>query len=99
MLISKSRPAGRLGQQAQVVQPVVRLAPGTATAVSPWAAVREPAQWQCPWPWRCAPGQDFVPATVERVLTGDYPDSITLETLRVGIPLDWGKQAEMFGVG
>ena len=39
------------------------------------------------------------PAIVERVLTGDYPDSVSLETLRLGIPLDWDEQAEMFGVG
>ena len=38
------------------------------------------------------------PAIVERVLTGDYPESINLETLRLGIPLDWDEQAEMFGV-
>ena len=30
------------------------------------------------------------PAIVERILTGNYPDSITLETLRVRIPLLWG---------
>ncbi|MBF0461425.1 MAG: hypothetical protein HQL87_08515 [Magnetococcales bacterium] len=39
------------------------------------------------------------PAIVERVLTGDYPESVNLETLRLGIPLDWADQAELFGVG
>ena len=39
------------------------------------------------------------PAIVERVLTGNYPDPINLETLRVGIPLLWGEQERVFGVG
>lgn len=39
------------------------------------------------------------PAIVERVLTGDYPESISLEMLRLGIPLSWEEQAEIFGVG
>ena len=41
----------------------------------------------------------LAPAIVERVLTGNYPDSINLETLRTGIPLDWEEQMEKFGVG
>ncbi|MBF0461894.1 MAG: hypothetical protein HQL87_10900 [Magnetococcales bacterium] len=40
----------------------------------------------------------LAPAIVERVLTGDYPDSINLETLRAGIPLDWEEQMERFGL-
>ncbi|MBF0308908.1 MAG: hypothetical protein HQL56_05205 [Magnetococcales bacterium] len=37
-------------------------------------------------------------AIVETILRGDYPDSISLEKLRVGIPLDWEEQHDMFGV-
>ena len=33
------------------------------------------------------------------ILTGNYPDSINLETLRVGIPLLWGEQERVFGMG
>lgn len=39
------------------------------------------------------------PAIVERVLTGNYPDSISLEKLRAGIPLDWEEQGVKFGMG
>ena len=39
------------------------------------------------------------PLIVERILTGDYPDSVSLETLRLGIPLDWDEQGRAFGVG
>ena len=38
------------------------------------------------------------PAIVERILTGDYPDSVSLETLRLGIPLDWAEQERVFGL-
>ncbi|MBF0583622.1 MAG: hypothetical protein HQL80_05220 [Magnetococcales bacterium] len=38
------------------------------------------------------------PAIVERVLTGNYPDSISLERLRTGIPLDWEEQGVKFGM-
>ena len=38
------------------------------------------------------------PAIVERVLTGDYPDTINLESLRKRIPLDWEEQAKVFGL-
>ena len=40
----------------------------------------------------------LAPAIVERVLTGNYPDSINLESLRKKIPLDWAEQAELFGL-
>ncbi|MEO5350694.1 MAG: hypothetical protein H7836_13780 [Magnetococcus sp. YQC-3] len=39
------------------------------------------------------------PTIVERVLTGHYPDSISLEKLRAGIPLAWEEQGVKFGVG
>ncbi|MBF0463280.1 MAG: hypothetical protein HQL87_18090, partial [Magnetococcales bacterium] len=38
------------------------------------------------------------PTIVERVLTGNYPDSINLETLRTGIPLDWEEQEQKFAI-
>ena len=38
------------------------------------------------------------PAIVERVMTGDYPDTISLASLRGKIPLDWEEQARAFGM-
>ncbi|MBF0111044.1 MAG: hypothetical protein HQL76_17910 [Magnetococcales bacterium] len=40
----------------------------------------------------------LAPAIVETILRGDYPDSISLEKLREGIPLDWEEQQELFGI-
>ena len=40
----------------------------------------------------------LAPAIVERVLEGNYPDTISLEILRAGIPLDWEEQRQRFGV-
>ena len=40
----------------------------------------------------------LAPHIVEKVLAGDYPDSISLESLRGKIPLDWEEQQQRFGV-
>ncbi|MEO5366436.1 MAG: hypothetical protein H7831_08795 [Magnetococcus sp. WYHC-3] len=40
----------------------------------------------------------LAPAIVDTILRGDYPDSISLEKLREGIPLDWEEQQELNGL-
>ncbi|MBF0437375.1 MAG: hypothetical protein HQL77_18710 [Magnetococcales bacterium] len=40
----------------------------------------------------------LAPQIVERILSGNYPDSINLASLRQGIPLDWNEQMRKFGV-
>ena len=41
----------------------------------------------------------LAPAIVEKVLGGGCGDGISLESLRGGIPLEWGEQGRVFGVG
>jgi hypothetical protein len=38
----------------------------------------------------------LAPDIVEIILSGDYPDSINLETLRQGIPLSWSEQRVLY---
>ncbi|MBF0425214.1 MAG: hypothetical protein HQL66_05305 [Magnetococcales bacterium] len=38
------------------------------------------------------------PAIVETILREDYSDTLSLEKLRAGIPLDWEEQQELFGL-
>ncbi|MBF0626117.1 MAG: hypothetical protein HQL82_15080 [Magnetococcales bacterium] len=40
----------------------------------------------------------LAPVIVETILRGNYPDSLSLEKLRAGIPLDWEEQQELFGL-
>ncbi|NGZ05138.1 MAG: hypothetical protein G8237_02160 [Magnetococcales bacterium] len=40
----------------------------------------------------------LAPSIVETILRGDYPDSLSLEKLRAGIPVEWEEQQELFGV-
>ncbi|MBF0181918.1 MAG: hypothetical protein HQM03_18020 [Magnetococcales bacterium] len=40
----------------------------------------------------------LAPAIVEAILRGDYPDSLSLEKLRAGVPLEWEEQGDLFGM-
>lgn len=37
------------------------------------------------------------PVIVDAILLGNYPETISLETLRAGIPLDWEEQLRWYG--
>ncbi|MBF0311712.1 MAG: hypothetical protein HQL56_19550 [Magnetococcales bacterium] len=40
----------------------------------------------------------LAPAIVEKILAGDYPDTISLRSLRDTIPFSWEEQTRRFGV-
>ena len=41
----------------------------------------------------------LAPDIVEALLVGDEPSGLSLATLREGVPLCWGDQREMVGIG
>jgi hypothetical protein len=41
---------------------------------------------------------DLAPVIVESILSGNYPDTINLETLRQPFPAEWDKQVDVFGL-
>ena len=40
----------------------------------------------------------LAPDIIDKILSGDYPDSISLESLRRGIPVSWKEQKVMFNM-
>jgi hypothetical protein len=40
----------------------------------------------------------LAPDIIDKILSGDYPDSISLESLRPGIPVSWKEQRTMFNM-